>query len=173
MCSKLVFADKVAGSDKIITWVRIKNKRIRDMKVSSQVNMEERYPTKKIWTCPKCESTEYSEDTVTITGKTHCAELKNGSIKEFSIHPSDLDIPTAKITDILGGEPKENAKEILNLFNGNKGAFRNVVIMNSASALVATGNAKNLEEGAKMSIKSIDEGKALKKLEMLIEMTNS
>ena len=112
-------------------------------------------------------------DEVTITGKTHCAELKNGSIKEFSIHPSDLGIPTAKITDILGGEPKENAKEILNLFNGNKGAFRNVVIMNSASALVATGNAKNLEEGAKMSIKSIDEGKALKKLEMLIQMTNS
>ena len=32
--------------------------------------MEERYPTKKIWTCPKCESTEYSEDTVTMTGKT-------------------------------------------------------------------------------------------------------
>ena len=112
-------------------------------------------------------------DEVTITGKTHGAELKNGSIKEFSIHPSDLDIPTAKITDILGGEPNENAKEILNLFNGKKGAFRNVVIMNSASALVATGNANNLEEGAKMSIKSIDEGKAQKKLEMLIEMTNS
>ena len=112
-------------------------------------------------------------DEVTITGKTYCAELKNGSIKEFSIHPSDLDIPTAKITDILGGEPNENAKEILNLFNGKKGAFRNVVIMNSASALVATGNANNLEEGAKMSIKSIDEGKAQKKLEMLIEMTNS
>ena len=33
--------------------------------------MEERYPTQqKIWTCPKCESTEYSEDTVTMTGKT-------------------------------------------------------------------------------------------------------
>ncbi len=112
-------------------------------------------------------------DEVTITGKTHCAELKNGSINEFSIHPSDLDLPTAKISDILGGEPKENAKEILNLFNGKKGAFRNVVLMNSASALVATGNATNLEEGAKMSIKSIDEGKALKKLKMLIELTNS
>ena len=33
--------------------------------------MEERYPTQqKIWTCPKYESTEYSEDTVTMTGKT-------------------------------------------------------------------------------------------------------
>ena len=33
--------------------------------------MEERYPTQqKIWTCPKCESTEYYEDTVTMTGKT-------------------------------------------------------------------------------------------------------
>ena len=33
--------------------------------------MDERYPTQqKIWTCPKRESTEYSEDTVTMTGKT-------------------------------------------------------------------------------------------------------
>ena len=33
--------------------------------------MEERYPTQqKIWTCPKCESNEYSEDTLTMTGKT-------------------------------------------------------------------------------------------------------
>ena len=112
-------------------------------------------------------------DEVTITGKTYCAELKNGSINEFSIHPSDIDFPTAKITDLIGGEPKENAKEILELFNGKKSAFRNVVVLNSASALVATGNAISLEEGAKMSIKSIDGGKALKKLEMLIEITNS
>ena len=112
-------------------------------------------------------------DEVTITGKTYCAELKNGLIKEFSINPSDIDIPSAKITDIVGGEPEENAKEIIELFNGKKSAFRNIVVLNSASALVATGHADTLEEGASKSIISLDNGKALKKLDELIEMTNS
>ena len=112
-------------------------------------------------------------DEVTITGKTYCAELKNGLIKEFSINPSDIDIPSAKITDVVGGEPEENAKEIIELFNGKKSAFRNIVVLNSASALVATGHANTLEEGAGKSIISLDNGKALKKLDELIEMTNS
>ncbi len=112
-------------------------------------------------------------DEVTITGKTHCAELKNGSIREFTINPSDIDIPIANINEIVGGEPTENAKEIIELFNGKKSTFRNVVVLNSASALVATGHTKSLEEGASMSINSLDNGKALNKLNELIEMTNS
>ena len=112
-------------------------------------------------------------DEVTITGKTYCAELKNGLIREFSINPSDIDIPSAKLTDIIGGEPEENAKEINELFNGKKSTFRNVVILNSASALVATGHANSLEEGAGKSIISLDSGEALRKLEELIKITNS
>ena len=111
-------------------------------------------------------------DEVTITGETYCAELKNGNIREFSINPSDIDIPTAKISDIVGGEPEKNAKEIIELFNGKKSKFRDVVILNSAAALVATGNAQNLQEGALKSIESLDNGKAMGKLEMLIKMTN-
>ena len=112
-------------------------------------------------------------DEVTITGKTYCAELKNGLIREFSINPSDIDIPSAKLTDIIGGEPEENAKEINELFNGKKSTFRNVVILNSASALVATGHANSLKEGAGKSIISLDSGEALRKLEELIKITNS
>ena len=112
-------------------------------------------------------------DEVTITGKTYCAELKNGLIREFSINPSDIDIPSAKITDIVGGEPEENAEEIIELFNGKKSTFRNIVVLNSASALVATGHAATLEEGANKSIISLDNGKALKKLDELIKMTSS
>jgi anthranilate phosphoribosyltransferase len=112
-------------------------------------------------------------DEITITGDTYCAQLKDGLITEFKIHPSDLDMPISNITEIVGGEPEENAKEIRSLFNGKKGAFRNVVVLNSAAALVATGNADNLEHGAKKSIMSIDSGQAMKKLEMLIDVSNN
>ena len=111
-------------------------------------------------------------DEVTITGETYCAQLKDGEINEFLIHPSDINLPTARLSDIIGGEPEENAKEIITLLNGKKSAFRDVVILNSASALLATGNASNLEEAATKAIESIDNGKALEKLNMLINMTN-
>ena len=111
-------------------------------------------------------------DEVTITGETYCAQLKDGEINEFLIHPSDINLPTARLSDIIGGEPEENAKEIITLLNGKKSAFRDVVILNAASALLATGNASNLEEAATKAIVSIDNGKALEKLNMLINMTN-
>ena len=53
-------------------------------------------------------------DEVTITGETYCAQLKDGEINEFLIHPSDINLPTARLSDIIGGEPEENAKEIIN-----------------------------------------------------------
>jgi|TARA_B110000259_G_scaffold34546_1_gene38522 anthranilate phosphoribosyltransferase len=112
-------------------------------------------------------------DEVTITGKTYCAQLKDGLINEFIIHPSDIDMPTSPISELIGGEPEENAKEIKELLNGKKSAFRNVVVLNSAAALVATGNADSLEEGAEKSILSIDTGQAMKKLEMLIDISNN
>ena len=112
-------------------------------------------------------------DEVTITGDTYCAQLKDGLITEFTLNPSDLDMPISNITEIIGGEPEENAKEIRALLNGKKNAFRNVVILNSAAALVATGNADNLEHGAKKAIMSLDSGQAIKKLEMLINVSNN
>ena len=63
-------------------------------------------------------------------------------------------------------------KKSLNCLMEKKSKFRDVVILNSASALVATGNAQDLQEGALKSIESLDNGKALEKLEMLIKMTN-
>ena len=51
------------------------------------------------------------------------------------------------------------AVKYIDSINEEKNAFRDVVILNTASALVATGNSNNLEEAALMSIKSIDEGK--------------
>ena len=55
-------------------------------------------------------------DEVTITGDTYCAQLKDGVINEFIINPSDLNMPTSSISELIGGEPDENAKDIKELF---------------------------------------------------------
>ena len=112
-------------------------------------------------------------DEVSTTGPTYCAELKDGKISEFEIRPEIINIPNTTLQDLTGGNPKENAKEIIDLFNGKKGPFTDIVILNAASALMATGNANNFDEAKEKALESIKNKKALKKLNDLINITNS
>ena len=109
-------------------------------------------------------------DEITTIGKTKISELKNGEVKSYYIEPEDFGIKRAKLEDIRGGDAEENAKIIRNIFEGEEvGAKRDIVVLNAAYALYIAEEAKDVEEGIKLAEKSIDSGKALKKLEDLIE----
>ena len=109
-------------------------------------------------------------DEITTIGKTKISELKNGEVKSYYIEPEDFGIKRAKLEDIKGGDAEENAKIIRNIFEGEEvGAKRDIVVLNAAFALYIAEEAKDVEEGIKLAEKSIDSGKALKKLEDLIE----
>ena len=112
-------------------------------------------------------------DEVSTTGSTYCAELKNGEIREFEITPEIIDIPKATLKQLAGGSPDENAYEINELLKGKKGPFNDIVTLNSAAALMATGNANSLKDAKEKVLASINEGKALSKLHALIEKSNS
>ncbi|MFH1540722.1 MAG: anthranilate phosphoribosyltransferase [Elusimicrobiota bacterium] len=106
-------------------------------------------------------------DEISITGKTQISELKNDVVKTYTIKPEDFKIKRAKIEDIAGGDAKENAKIILDIFTGLKGPKRDIILINAAAALTAAGKSENLIDGIKLAERSIDLGKALKKLEQL------
>jgi len=109
-------------------------------------------------------------DEITTIGKTKISELKNGEVKSYYIEPEDFGIKRAKLEDIKGGDAEENAKIIRNIFEGEEvGAKRDIVVLNAAYALYIAEEAKDVEGGIKLAEKSIDSGKALKKLEDLIE----
>ncbi|ADC70488.1 anthranilate phosphoribosyltransferase [Methanocaldococcus sp. FS406-22] len=109
-------------------------------------------------------------DEITTIGKTKISELRNGEVKSYYIEPEDFGIKRAKLEDIKGGNAEENAKIIRNIFEGEEvGAKRDIVVLNAAYALYIAEEAKDVEEGIKLAEKSIDSGKALKKLEDLIE----
>ena len=112
-------------------------------------------------------------DEVSTTGKTYVAELKLNKISQFTISPEDYGIPICKIDELKGGSPKENAKKMLKLLEGEKGPYRDIVILNAACTLVATGHEKNIPEGIIKSSNSIDKGEALNKLNSLIKISNS
>lgn len=111
-------------------------------------------------------------DEITITDKTYVAELAEGQVRSFVIDPEDFGISKADMSSLIGGTAEENAQITLDILNGQEGARRDVVLLNSSAVIMAGGKAKNLAEGIQMAIESIDSGKALEKLELLRKTSN-
>lgn len=112
-------------------------------------------------------------DEVTITGETRVAELKDGIVRTYNIHPKDYVGKTYPLEAIRGGDPAQNAQITRDVLSGKPGAPRDVVLLNSALAIVAGEKAADLKEGVKVAADCIDSGVAVKKLQALIEMSNS
>jgi anthranilate phosphoribosyltransferase len=111
-------------------------------------------------------------DEITLADETRVTELKDGSIRTYHIKPEDFGFERCAPEDLKGGGPDENAAIIKRVLGGEPGPARDVVLLNSAAAIVAGGRAGRLEEGIALAHGSIDSGAALEKLERLKEITN-
>lgn len=111
-------------------------------------------------------------DEITTTGTTLVAELKDGKVRCFEISPEDCGLPRADAAALKGGDAATNAQALRALLQGAKGAYRDIVVLNAAAALVVAGQAADLKEGAGLAVHSIDSGAALAKLDRMVEITN-
>ncbi len=99
-------------------------------------------------------------DEITTTTKTWAASLENGKVSEIEIAPEEVGVKRATLAELKGGDPAHNAEAIKQVLAGKPGAFRDIVILNSAAALMVAGKATNLKQGAGLAVASIDGGKA-------------
>lgn len=112
-------------------------------------------------------------DEVTITGKSYIWEIKDGEISEYELDPHDFGMEYASDEDIKGGTGADNAQIALDIFKGKKGPKRDIVVLNSACGIYIGGKAKSIADGVKIAEDMIDSGKALEKVNELVEKTNS
>ncbi|NRB18516.1 MAG: anthranilate phosphoribosyltransferase [Rhodobacteraceae bacterium] len=113
-------------------------------------------------------------DELTITGVSWVSALEeDGSVKDFELHPEEAGLPVHPFEDIIGGSPTDNANAFRALLNGEKSAYRDAVLLNTASALIVAGKVRNLPEGVEMARESIDSGAAKSKLEALARITSA
>jgi len=111
-------------------------------------------------------------DELSILGESLVAEVRDGEITEYTITPEELGLKRCKIDDIAPGDPKYNAKTVREVFEGKeRGPKRDVVVLNAAGAFVVAEKVPNLKEGVEYAQKIIDEGKAAKKLDELVEVS--
>ena len=107
-------------------------------------------------------------DEVAISGPTSIAELVDGKINAREVCPEEAGLPRSPSQALLGGSPAENAAALRRLLKGEAGAYRDVVLLNSAAALIVAGKTMDLREGVSMAAEAIDSGAAYAKLDQLI-----
>ncbi|NPD13662.1 anthranilate phosphoribosyltransferase [Xinfangfangia sp. D13-10-4-6] len=111
-------------------------------------------------------------DELSIAAPSQVAALENGEIREFTVHPEDAGLPYHPFEKIMGGNPAENAAALRALLDGETGAYRDAVLLNSSAALVVAQKAADLKEGVALARASIDSGAAKAKLEALVRVSN-
>jgi anthranilate phosphoribosyltransferase len=113
-------------------------------------------------------------DELTTTGINHIARFDNGTIYEEELDARSYGLPRASRADLAGGSPAENAEITRGILSGaERGAKRDVVILNAAAALVAGGKARDIKQGIELSNESIDSGRAQDALHGLVAKSQS
>jgi anthranilate phosphoribosyltransferase len=110
-------------------------------------------------------------DELTTTGPSQIAEWHHGQVREWQITPEDAGLPRARSEDLRGGDVDFNTKALQNLLSGQKNAYRDIVLLNAAAALIIAGRAENLPQGVAIAAEIIDNGKAQACLTGLIQTT--
>jgi len=112
-------------------------------------------------------------DELTTTGTTQVAEWREGGVRLFNITPEAVGLPRAALSDIQGGAPKDNALALHDLLEGKAGAYRDIVLLNSAAVFLVADKVETLREGVELAASVIDDGRARAALDGLVRATNS
>lgn len=111
-------------------------------------------------------------DEMSLHGPTDVVELDRGSIRRFSVSASDLGLAEAPLEAIRGGEPAVNAAALRQVLASEPSAYRDMVLLNAAGALVVAEKAADLHEGVALARSSIETGAAQSALDALVRITN-
>jgi len=110
-------------------------------------------------------------DEISTTGESVIAEVREGVVRRYTVRPEDFGVPRASIAELRGGDREQNALIIREILQGEPGPRRDIVLVNSAAALVAGLRAHDLKEGVALAARSIDSGRALATLGRLTALS--
>lgn len=110
-------------------------------------------------------------DEITTTGASYVAELRNGQVRTFEVTPEQAGLSRADSAALKGGDAAHNAEALRALLQGAKGAYRDIVLLNTAAALVVADKAKDLKSGVGIAAQAIDSGKAQHALDRMVAIS--
>jgi anthranilate phosphoribosyltransferase len=110
-------------------------------------------------------------DEISLAGETRVVEVRDGLIRQLVVSPENFGVERAPLEAIRGGTPTENAASIQRIFGGDLGPRRDIVVINSAAALMVCGAAEDFRDAAQLAGQAIASGAANEKLLALAQFT--
>jgi anthranilate phosphoribosyltransferase len=111
-------------------------------------------------------------DELTTTGPSHVAELRAGRVTTFEVTPEEAGLPRARLEDLRGADATTNADALRALLDGVRGPYRDIVLLNSAAALVIADRAADLAAGVARAVEAVDSGAAKAALARLVAISS-
>ena len=119
-------------------------------------------------------SGEDNMDEITLAGATTVSEIRDGAVTTFTIIPEQFGMKRVSLEELRGGSVEENAKITRTILDGTeRGAKRDIVLLNAGATLYVGGVAESMEAGVKLAAEAIDSGAAAQKLKELVRVSNS
>jgi len=112
-------------------------------------------------------------DELSTTGLNQVCEVKDGQLREFQLGPEDSGLPLASLDALRGGDGAYNAERLQALLDGQRDAYRDIVLLGAAASLIVAGRTSELREGIALAAAAIDEGRAARALEQLRQLSQS
>ncbi|MFM1815959.1 MAG: Anthranilate phosphoribosyltransferase [Pseudomonadota bacterium] len=112
-------------------------------------------------------------DELTTTGISYVAELKDGEVSTFEIAPEDAGLERVALKQLKGGDANVNAAAISELLDGKTGPFRDIVLLNTAAALIVGDKVDTLAQGVALAAEAIDSGAARQALDRLVATSDA
>ncbi len=112
-------------------------------------------------------SGEDGGDEISLSSETNITELKDGKIFSYTLNPEELGFQSCSLSLLRGGDVGKNRRICLSVLNGEISSYRDAVLINAGAAIYVSGKAKDIKEGIKAAVQSIDSNKALEVLQKL------
>jgi anthranilate phosphoribosyltransferase len=111
-------------------------------------------------------------DEISLAGETLVADVRRGTVRRYTLTPEDFGVARGPLEAIRGGSAEDNAVTIRAIFAGEAGAPRDIVVINAAAALVASGVTEHFLDAARLASSTISSGAAQQKLLALAIFTS-
>ena len=112
-------------------------------------------------------------DEFSIADKTYVAELKNGIVSTYSVHPEDFGLTLGDLKDIRADNADASLALITEAFSGRNGTAKNIISLNAGAAIYVSGLTTSLQSGIDRANQVLSDGSSQKKLDEYIQISNS
>jgi anthranilate phosphoribosyltransferase len=110
-------------------------------------------------------------DEISLSGETMVGELKDGSVREYTVHPSDFGLPVYDSRVLKVANKEESVACIQRALANEEGPVRDIVLLNAGAALYCAGTAASVTEGVKRAREAVASGQARARLSQFVACT--